>query len=85
MGSGIYHTALNAITMGQISVDVLVWMMLVLLNGEYRIAEEPHINDVGYLWNWTLCSAEWVKLESNGANWVMYAMIRYKINNNSTL
>ena len=47
MGSGIWHTALNAVMMGSISVDVLIWMMLVTLNGEYRIAEESHKNDVG--------------------------------------
>ena len=39
MGSGICHTALNALLMGSISVDVVVWIMLVLLNGEGRIAE----------------------------------------------
>ena len=35
--------------------------------------------------NRTLCSDEGVKLESNGENWVKYAMIRYKTNKNSTL
>ena len=47
MGSGICHTALNALLMGSISVDVVVCVKLVLLNGEYRIAEESHNNDVG--------------------------------------
>ena len=47
MISDICRTALNALFMGSISVDVVFWMMLVILNGEYRIAEEYHINDVG--------------------------------------
>ena len=47
MGSGIYHTALNALLMGPISVTMSVLMMLVILNGEYRISEESHKNDVG--------------------------------------
>ena len=38
MGSVICHTALNALLMGSISVYVVVLMMLVLLNGDYRIA-----------------------------------------------
>ena len=38
MGSGIYYTSLNALLMGSITVDVVVEMMLVLLNGEYRIS-----------------------------------------------
>ena len=53
-------------------------MMLVILNGEYRIAEESNKN-------LTLCSAEEDKSEINGKNWVKYEMIRYKININSTL
>ena len=53
-------------------------MMLVILNGEYRIAEESNKN-------LTLCSAEEDKSEINGENWVNYSMIRYKININSTL
>ena len=60
-------------------------MMLVLLNGKYRIAEESHNNDVGWLANWALWSTKGVNLKSNGDNWVKYAMIRYKININSTL
>ena len=40
---------------------------------------------MGSLSNWTLCSAEEVNLESNGENWVKYAIIRYKINKNITL
>ena len=71
--------------MGEISVDVVIWMMLVLLNGEYRIDEESHNNDVGYLANRTLWSAEGFNSESNGVNWVKYAMIRYKITSNITL
>ena len=47
MGSVICHTALNALLMVSISVDVVVIMKLVLLNGEYRIAEEYQNNDVG--------------------------------------
>ena len=47
MGSGICHTSLNSVMMGSISVDVVVWMMLILLNGENRISEESHSNDVG--------------------------------------
>ena len=47
MGSGIFHTSLNALLMGSISVDVVFLMMLVLLNGEYRISEQSHNNDVG--------------------------------------
>ena len=47
MGSGICHTALNALLMGSISVDVVVFMKFFLLNGKYRIAEESHNNDVG--------------------------------------
>ena len=46
MGSGICHTVLNALLMGYISVDVVVCMKLVILNGKYRIAEEYHNNDV---------------------------------------
>ena len=42
MGSGIFQTSLNALLVGSISVDVVVWMKLVLLNGEYRISEESH-------------------------------------------
>ena len=42
--------------MGSIAVDAVVWIMLVLLNGEYRIFEEPHNNDVGELANMTLLS-----------------------------
>ena len=57
-------------------------MMLVILNGEYRISEESHNNDVGELSNTKLCSTEGVNLESNGDKWVKYAMIRYKININ---
>ena len=60
-------------------------MMLVLLNCGYSIAEELHNNDVRSLSNWTLCSVEGVNSESNGVNWIKYAMIRYKINNNSAL
>ena len=60
-------------------------MMLVFLNGDYRISGESHNNDVGDLTNRTLCSSEGVNSESNGVNWVKYEMIRYKINNNSTL
>ena len=55
-------------------------MMLVILNGDYRISEESHNNDVGELSNTKLCSTEGVNLESNGDKWVKYAMIRYKIN-----
>ena len=40
LGSLICHTALNVVLMGYISVGVVVLMMLVLLNGEYRISEE---------------------------------------------
>ena len=47
MGSGIFHTALNAMLMRSISVDVVVCVKLVLLNGECRVAEESHTNDVG--------------------------------------
>ena len=47
MVSGIYHTALNALLMGSVSVDVVVLMKLVLLNGKYMISEESHNNDVG--------------------------------------
>ena len=47
MGSGICHTELNALLMGSISVDVVVCVKLVLLNGKYRIDEESHNNDVG--------------------------------------
>ena len=71
--------------MGYISVNVVVCVELVLLNGKYRIAEEYHNNDVGSLANRTLWSAEGVNLESNGENWAKYAMIGYKINVNSTL
>ena len=85
MGSVICHKAMNALLTGSISVDAVVWMMLVLLNGDYRIAEESHNNDVGYLANRTLCSAEGVNSETNVDIWVKYAMIRYKINNNGTL
>ena len=53
-------------------------MKLVLLNGEYRIAEESHNNDVGSLVNQTLCSVEGFSSESNGAKWVKYAMIYNK-------
>ena len=70
---------------GSIPVDMVVLMMLVLLNVEYKISEESHNNDVGSLANRTLYSAEGVNSESNGENWVEYAMIRYKININSTL
>ena len=45
--SGICHTALNAMLMGSISVYVVVFIRLVLLNGEYSIAEESHNNDLG--------------------------------------
>ena len=47
MGYRIFHTALNALMMGSISVDVVVLMVLFLLNGDYIIAEESHNNDVG--------------------------------------
>ena len=57
-------------------------MKLVLLNDEYRIAEESHNNVVEELANRTLCSAVGVNSESNGENWVKYATIRYKININ---
>ena len=60
-------------------------MVLVFINDDYKISEEPHNNDVGWLVNRTLCSAEGVNSESDEVNWVKYAMIRYKINNNSTL
>ena len=60
-------------------------MMLVLLNREHRIYEQYHNNYVVYLENPTLCSAEGINSESNVENWVKYAMIRYKINNNRTL
>ena len=60
-------------------------MMLVLLNGEYVISDESHNNDVEYMANLTLCSAEGVNSESNGENWLKYVLIRYKINVNSTL
>ena len=33
--------------MVSISVDRVVWIMLVILNGKYIIAEESHNNDVG--------------------------------------
>ena len=46
MGSGICHTELNSLLMGSISVDVVVCVKLVLFNGEYRISEESHNNDV---------------------------------------
>ena len=85
MGSGICQAALNALLMGSISVDVLFCMKLVILNGEYSIAEEFHNNDVGSLENQTLCSTEGYNPESNRENWVKYAMVRYKINVNSTL
>ena len=52
-------------------------MKFFLLNGEYRIAEESHNNDVGSLVNWTLCSSKVVKSEINRENWVNYAMIGY--------
>ena len=71
--------------MVSISVDVVVCVELVLLNGEYRIADESHNNDVGSLANRTLYSSKGIKSESNGDDWVKYAMIRYKINGNSTL
>ena len=71
--------------MRSISADVVVCVKLVLLNGEYSIAEESHNNDVGYLANRTLCSAKGVNYESNGENWLNYAMIRYEINSNITL
>ena len=35
--------------------------------------------------NWILCSAKGVNSESNGENWVKYAMVRYKININKNL
>ena len=38
---------------------------------------------MGELENRKLCSAEGVDSESNGENWVNYAMIRYEININS--
>ena len=85
MRSGICHTALNALLMESISVDVVFCMKLVILNGKYSIAEESHNNDVGSLSNRTLCSSKGVNSESNGENWVKYAMVRYKINVNSTL
>ena len=40
-GSGICHTSLNAMLIGSIWVDLVVRMIFVLLNGEYRIAKEP--------------------------------------------
>ena len=85
MGSGICHTALDALLMGSISVDVVACVKLVLLNGEYRIAEESYNNDLGSLANRTLCSAKGINSESNGEKLVKYAMIRYKINFNITL
>ena len=60
-------------------------MMLVLLNGENIISEESNNNDVGWLANKALCAVEVVNLDSNWENWVKYAMIKYKININSTL
>ena len=85
MVSRIYHTYLNAMLVESISVDVVVWMMLVLLNDEYSIAGESHNNDVGLLANWAQCSAERVNSESNGENWVKYAIIRFTININGNL
>ena len=38
---------MNALLVGSISVDVVAWMVLVLLNGEYMIDEESHNNYVG--------------------------------------
>ena len=51
---------MNELLMGSISVDVVVLIMLVLLNGKYSIAEEYHNNDVGKLENKTLWFAEGV-------------------------
>ena len=47
VGVVICHISLNELLMVSISVDVVVWMKLVLLNGEYSITEEFHNNDVG--------------------------------------
>ena len=60
-------------------------MILVLLNGEYRISEEYHNNDVRKLAYRTMCSTEGVASESNGENWIKYTISRYKININTTL
>ena len=58
--------------------------MMLVLNCNYRIAEESHNNDMGYLANRTLCSVKGVNSESNGEKWVKYATDRYRININST-
>ena len=68
-----------------ISVDEEVLKMNVLHNRVYRISEEYHNNDVGSWSKYTLCYAQGAKLESNGENWLKYAVIRYTINIHTTL
>ena len=60
---------------------------VVLLNGEYGIAEESHNNECGIIRKSDdmLCRGGCQLWRGNGEKWVRYAMIRYKININITL
>ena len=60
---------------------------VVLLNGEYGIAEESYNNGCGIIRKSDdmLCRGGCQLWRGNGEKWVRYAMIRYKININITL